>query len=85
MAKGMNLHVIVVSPERTLYDAEAERVAVPGEKGRFEILKDHAPIISSLQKGELVVSGSQQLNLEIAGGFVEVCRNEVSLCVEVVR
>lgn len=85
MAKGKNLHVVVVTPERTLFDAEADSVAVPGERGRFEILKDHAPIISSLQRGALVVSGSQQLHLEIAGGFVEVCRNEVSLCVEEVR
>lgn len=85
MANNMNLHVVVVSPERTLYEGEAESVAVPGGKGRFEILKDHAPIISSLQKGELVVNGSQQLRLDIAGGFVEVCRNEVSLCVEEVR
>lgn len=85
MANNMNLHVVVVSPERTLYEGEAEGVLVPGDKGRFEILKDHAPIISSLQKGELVVNGSQQLRLDIAGGFVEVCRNEVSLCVEEVR
>ena len=56
-----------------------EMVRVPGTLGQFEILKDHAPIISTLQKGIVEYDGQQ---LEILGGFVEVQKNEVSLCVE---
>jgi F-type H+-transporting ATPase subunit epsilon len=51
--------------------------------GQFEILNDHAPIISTLQCGTVVFTtadGKQQL--EIQGGFVEVQKNKVSLCVE---
>lgn len=80
--KQENLHVVIVSPERTLYAAEAESVIVPGSKGRFEVLKNHAPIISSLREGEIVVKGEQQLTLTVKGGFIEVCKNAVSLCVE---
>jgi F-type H+-transporting ATPase subunit epsilon len=47
--------------------------------GQFEILTDHAPIISTLQKGIVEYGGKQ---LAILGGFVEVQKNEVSLCIE---
>ena len=42
------MKVTIVSPERVLFEGEADGVKVPGEKGRFEILKGHAPIISTL-------------------------------------
>ena len=73
------LKVKIVSPERVEFDGEVERVKVPGTSGQFEILKDHAPIISTLQKGT-VEYGDQQL--EILGGFVSVQKNEVSVCIE---
>ena len=58
---------------------------MPGSQGQFEILKDHAPIISTLDKGvvEYGLSKGQKVQLEILGGFVEVQQNVVSLCVEV--
>lgn len=80
--KQEKLHVVIVSPERTLYSDNAESVIVPGTKGSFEVLKDHAPIISSLQKGDIVVKGERQQTFSVSGGFIEVCNNEVSLCIE---
>jgi F-type H+-transporting ATPase subunit epsilon len=51
--------------------------------GQFEILNDHAPIISTLQKGIVeYVHAEGKSSLEILGGFVEVQKNQVSLCVE---
>ena len=51
--------------------------------GQFEILQDHAPIISTLQGGDVVYTTKEGANtLEIQGGFVEVQKNVVSLCVE---
>lgn len=73
------LKVKIVSPERVEFDGQVERVKVPGTSGQFEILNDHAPIISTLQKG-VVEYGDQQL--EILGGFVSVQKNEVSVCIE---
>ena len=43
----------IVSPERVEFDGEVESVLVPGTLGSFEILNDHAPIISSLEKGKV--------------------------------
>ncbi|SFF97942.1 ATP synthase F1 subunit epsilon [Prevotella sp. KH2C16] len=77
------LNLKIISPEKILFSGEVESVLVPGTVGEFEILNDHAPIISTLEKGRVVyatASGKQQLN--ILGGFVEVKQNEISLCVE---
>ena len=74
------LQLKIVSPEKVEYDGAAERILVPGTMGQFEILNDHAPIISTLQKGIVEYDGKQ---LAILGGFVEVQKNEVSLCVEI--
>ena len=73
------LKLKIVTPERVEYDGEVEQVVVPGTQGQFEILTNHAPIISTLQKGTVVYDGNE---LPIQGGFVEVQKNEVSLCVE---
>lgn len=74
------LKLKIVSPERIEFTGEVESVKVPGTMGNFEILQNHAPIISTLQKGVVEYDG---LQLAILGGFVEVQKNEVSLCVEI--
>ena len=78
------LQLKIVSPEKVEYDGMVESVLVPGTLGQFEILTDHAPIISSLGKGTVeyaTAEGKQQL--QVSGGFVAVQQNEVSLCIEV--
>lgn len=81
----MGLHLRIVSPVRVEYDGEVESIVVPGTQGQFEILKDHAPIISSLEEGTVVyrTAGGDNVELAILGGFVEVQKNVVSLCVEI--
>ena len=77
------LQLKIVSPEKIEYDGVAERILVPGTLGQFEILNDHAPIISTLQKGTVeYINKEGKTSLEILGGFVEVQKNQVSLCVE---
>ncbi len=73
------LSLKIVSPEKIEFTGEVESVKVPGTQGNFEILTNHAPIISTLTKGVVEYNGQQ---LEILGGFVSVQQNEVSLCVE---
>ena len=78
------LQLKIVSPEKVEYDGAVESVLVPGSAGQFEILNDHAPIISTLQKGVVeYVSQEGKVSLNILGGFVEVQKNVVSLCVEI--
>lgn len=77
------MKVTIVSPEKTLFAGEAESITVSGSKGRFEVLNNHAPIISTLNAGTVECKGSEHLTFQIQGGFIEVARNEVSVCVEV--
>ena len=77
------LQLRIVSPEKVEYDGTVESVLVPGMMGQFEILTNHAPIISSLGVGEVVYTTADgKHTIGIAGGFVEVQKNKVSLCVE---
>ena len=73
------LKLKIVSPEKIEFTGEVERVVVPGLQGQFDILNNHAPIISVLQKGTVIYDKEE---LPILGGFVEVQKNEVSLCIE---
>ena len=77
------LQLRIVSPEKVEYNGAVESVLVPGTAGQFEILNDHAPIISTLQKGTVEYATKEgKASLNIRGGFVEVQKNVVSLCVE---
>lgn len=78
------LRLKVISPEKVIYDGEVESLKVPGTQGSFEVLDNHAPIISSLEKGEVEYKGKDGAQkLDIQGGFVEVKKSEISLCVEI--
>lgn len=78
------LQLKVISPERIVYTGDVERVVVPGTVGEFEILDNHAPIISTLGRGRVIYQpvNGEAAELTIEGGFVEVQKNNVSLCVE---
>ena len=78
----IKLHI--VSPEGTLVETTVSAVTLPGTVGPFEVLKDHAALISSLDKGDIIyVSEGVEHRLPIADGFVEVRDNKVEACVEV--
>ena len=78
----IKLHI--VSPEGTLVKTTVSAVTLPGTLGPFEVLKNHAALISSLEKGDIVyVSEGGENRLSIAEGFVEVHDNQVDVCVEV--
>lgn len=80
----MDIRLHIVSPEGTLVETEVSAVTLPGSLAPFEVLKDHAPLISSLDKGDIVyVDESGEQRLSIASGFVEVHDNQVEVCVEV--
>ena len=67
------MHLVIVSPERMLFDGKVSQVTLPGEMGEFQVLTNHAPIISSLVETQ---------SLQIAGGFADINNNQISVCVE---
>mgnify|MGYP002712057379 FL=1 len=73
----------IITPEKNVYSGEVEMVNLPGSDGSFGILKDHAPIVSTLKAGEIKVieNGNEKL-FPVNGGVVEVNNNKVIVLAE---
>lgn len=70
--------VEVITPDKVLFCGEAVSVRLPGSGGSFEALANHAPLISSLDKGTVVVkTTSGEEIFEVSGGLVEILNNKV--------
>jgi F-type H+-transporting ATPase subunit epsilon len=68
-----SLKVDIVTAERVVYSEDVDIVIAPGVEGQLGILPHHAPLMTILQAGELVVrKGGQEDSLAISGGFLEV-------------
>ena len=67
-------HFDLVSPEKVLFDSQVVQVDVPGSDGYFGVLAGHAPLITTLRPGVLVIygEGGEQLRVVVNGGFAEV-------------
>jgi len=73
--------VEIMTPDKKLYSGEADLVKVPGSKGSFEILTKHAPLISTLEKGQIKIieKDSKPVFFDISGGVVEVHKNIITI------
>lgn len=70
--------VEVITPDEVLFSGEAISVKLPGTSGSFEALSNHAPLLSSLEKGSIVVrTAGGEKTFEVSGGIVEVLNNKV--------
>jgi F-type H+-transporting ATPase subunit epsilon len=73
----------IISPQEIIFSGEVSEVFLPGKEGNFEVLNDHAPIISLLQKGEIKVTktdGTKEI-FNTEHGFVEVLDNKIRVLV----
>ena len=83
MTESDNIRLIIYSPEKTILDRMVSKVSLPGTLGRFMVLKDHAPLISSLEAGRIsFVSDGVDENVDVESGFVEIAYNKVTVCAE---
>ena len=73
------MNVDIITPSNKLYSGEINSIKVPGSDGEFEILKNHAPIISSLNKGiiRVIDKDNNTENFEINGGVIEMQKNNI--------
>jgi F-type H+-transporting ATPase subunit epsilon len=74
----------ILTPEGALFEGAVEGVKVPGTQGNFEMLVNHAPIISLLSPGNVVVKqpAGEEITYQISGGFVEMNNNRMTLLAE---
>ena len=79
----MNLEIL--TPEKKMFSGDVFGVQLPGVTGLFEVLNNHAPLVSALKNGRLKVLKDKNNHLaffDIQGGFVEVIHNKVTVLVE---
>ena len=78
----MNLEII--TPEKIIYKGKASSIILPGKKGVFQILKNHAPIISTLQKGSIKFKNdnNEEKNIDIDSGIIEFQNNNAIVLID---
>ena len=76
----MSLQVSILTPERPFWSGQAEELILPTETGEMGILKNHAPIITGLDVGAMMIRTNNEWNsFAIMGGFAVVKRNQINI------
>lgn len=76
----MSLQISILTPERPFWNGEAEEIILPTETGEMGVLKNHAPIITGLDVGAMLIRTKEQWNsVAIMGGFAVVKRNQITI------
>jgi F-type H+-transporting ATPase subunit epsilon len=81
------MRIEIVTPDKRIFEGDIKSVRVPGKKGSFQVLKDHAPIVSTLENGPVILvdpEGKETI-FEISGGVIEVKANRIILLADSVR
>ena len=73
------MHLDILTPDKALFSGEVTSVILPGSKGQFEILKQHAALVSSLVAGEVKIktSDGKLESIDITGGVVEILDDKI--------
>ena len=81
------MKIEIITPDRKIFEGDIKSIRVPGKKGSFQVLKDHAPIISPLENGPVIMVDQQgnETRYEINGGVIEVKANTIILLAESVK
>lgn len=74
----------IITPEKIIFSGETSMVRVPGSLGSFQILNNHAPIISNIEKGTITVRKpeGEELNFEVSSGIVECKKNKIVILID---
>ena len=78
------MNITVLTPDKEIFSGAIKSVKVPGQDSQFQVLKNHAAIVSALAEGEVTIAkeDGSKIKFQIEKGFLEVLRNEVSLLVQ---
>lgn len=81
------MKIEIITPDKKVYEGDVKSVRVPGKKGSFQVLKDHAPIISTLEGGPVIMieQEGKEVIFEINGGVIEVKANKIILLADSVK
>ncbi len=81
---GKNFSLDIVTPTRTVFSGEVQSFSAPGVLGGFQVLFNHAPLLSSIKVGrvKIIDVSGKEVHYATSGGFVEVNANKVILLAE---
>ncbi len=81
------MKIEIITPDRKVYEGDIKSVRVPGKKGSFQVLTDHAPIVSTLDSGYVMIvdQNGNEKTLQISGGVIEVKANKIILLADSVK
>ena len=81
------MRLILLSPVKTLFDGDVASVTIPGTKGLFTVLPQHAPLITTIDKGALTFKpvGGEEIGYAVEDGFADVKNDVVSVCIERIK
>ncbi len=79
------MYLEIVTPEKKLYSGDVELIQLPGSSGLFEILENHAAIVSTLVAGTIKIKpvGNAEMFFDVKGGVVECKKNNISVLADV--
>lgn len=78
----MSLHISIIAPDRTVWDANAEEVILPSSTGQLGILRGHAPLLTALDIGVMRVRIDKDwIPIVLMGGFAEIQNDELIILV----
>ena len=66
----------IISPEATLFTGEVESLSLPGTDGSFQLLENHAPIVSTLQAGKVKIKGNISISEDYQSKFEKINKDE---------
>ncbi|MEM9981353.1 MAG: ATP synthase F1 subunit epsilon [Bacteroidota bacterium] len=74
----------IITPDEMIFTGEVQSATFPGKKGSFQVLQNHASIISTLDRGEMkyTEASKKPVSMLIEGGVVEVLKNNIKVLVE---
>ena len=78
------MFIEIVTPDEKVFEGEVESASFPGSDGFFQILNNHAPMVSTLGKGEVRYKQEkeEEVYMSVEGGVVEVMNNKVNVLIE---
>ena len=81
------MFIEIVTPDKKVFEGEATSAIFPGTDGSFQILNNHAALVSTLGKGNIIFvktlnNKSEEVQMEVDGGVVEVLNNKVTVLAE---
>ncbi len=77
------MYLEIITPDKKVFEGEVKAVMVPGTAGTFQMLENHAAIISTLVNGKVKVKSSEgELIFDVQGGVVEMLKNKVVILAE---